>query len=187
MDITQIYAIAAGAIFSLCIIVRAALLFVQLLRPWNMFLAKFFFYPLVLRRHRFFGPWTRAQVFFHLLYLAVNIFCTTFQLSTVRELGDRAGTLSLINMMPSYFTYHLSFISDVLGLSLLTYRHIHASTGAMSVFLGLLHAIVNVANTANLNLFSASGQLFGFIVKLLLIWDESRLTHSFSLLSQPAF
>lgn len=166
MNITQIYTITTGAVFSLCIIVRAALLFIQLLWAWNIFLAKFFFYPLVLRQHRFFEPWTQAQVFFHLLYLVINIFCCTFQVSTVREMSNCAEILSLINMMSFYFTYHLSFISDILGLSLLTYRHIHASTGAMSVFLGLLHAIVNVANTANLNLFSTSGQLFEFIVKL---------------------
>lgn len=187
MNVTQIYAIATGVIFSLCIIVHMALLFVWLLQPCNMFVVKFFLYPLMLWRHWFFKPWTWVQVFFHLLYLAVNIFCSTFQVSTVREVGNRAGTLSLINMMPFYFTYHLSFISDILGLFLLTYHCIHASTGVMSVFLGLVHAIINVVTTTNLNLFSASGQLFKFIVKLQLIWIEARLTHSFRLLSQPAF
>ena len=187
MNVTQIYTIATGTVFSLCIIVCAALLFVRLLRSCNMFVAKFFLYPLMLWQHWFFRPWTWAQVFFHLLYLAVNIFCSTFQVSTVREVSNHTGTLSLINMMSFYFTYHLSFISDILGLFLLTYRCIHASTGAMSVFLGLVHVIINVVTTINLNLFSASDQLFRFIVKLQPIWIEVRLTHSFRLLSQPAF
>ena len=69
-------------------------------------------------------------------------------------------------MIPAYFGYHLSFVSDMLGLSVLDYRRIHASTGAMSGFLGLFHAVVNVARVTDLKLFSVSGQLFGFIVNL---------------------
>ena len=166
MDITQIYAITTGAILGLLLIIRATLFFHQIFRPCSVLLAKHFLYPLVLRRHRFFGPWSRAQVILHLIYMAVNTFCSTFRVSSIKELGKRAGTLSLINMIPSYFGYHLSFISDMLGLSLITYRRIHASAGAMSVVLGLFHAVVNVASITKLNLFSASGQLFGFIVRL---------------------
>ena len=165
MEVTQIYAIAAGAIFGSCLVARTVLTLIRFCRPYGVFLFKHLLYPLVLRRHRFFGPWTRAQVLFHLLYVAVNIFCGTFRVSTVAQAASRAGSLSLINMMPSYFGYHLSFVSDILGLSLSMYRRVHASTGAMSVFLGLLHAIINVANMTSPNLFSVSGQLFGFIVR----------------------
>lgn len=187
MNVTQIYAIVTGAVFSLCIIVRTALLFVWLLWPCNMFITKFFLYSLMLWRHQFFKPWTWVQVFFYLLYLAVNIFCSTFQVSTVKKVSNCAETLSLINMMSFYFTYHLSFISDILDLFLLTYCCIHASISVMSVFLDLVHVIINVVTTINLNLFSAFGQLFRFIVKLQLIWIEARLTHSFRLLSQLTF
>jgi hypothetical protein len=64
--------------------------FVWLLQPCNMFIAKFFLTLWCCGRHQFFEPWTWVQVFFHLLYLAVNIFCSTFQVSTVRE-GNCAG------------------------------------------------------------------------------------------------
>ncbi len=126
---------------------------------------KHLLYPRVLRRHRFLGLWTRAHVFLHLLYLAINIFCSTFGVSTIKELGNRTGTMSLINMISMYNGYHLSFISDMLGLSILDYRRIHASSGAMSVFLGLCHAVIIVASVTNLKLFSVSGQSFWFIVK----------------------
>lgn len=170
MDITQIYAIATGAIFGLVLMIRVASFFVRFFRPYSVLLMKHFLYPHVLRRHRFFGPYTRAQVLLHLLYLAVNIFCSIFGVSSIKELGTRTGTLSLINMIPSYFGYHLSFASDMLGLSIINYRRIRASTGAMSVFLGLFHAVVSVANVTNSKLFSASGQLVGFIVKLSFFW-----------------
>lgn len=170
MDITQIYAITTGAIFGLVLMIRAVPFFVRFFRPYSVLLIKHFLYPHVLRRHRFFGPYTRAQVLLHLLYRAVNIFCSIFGVSSIKELGTRTGTLSLINMIPSYFGCHLSFASDMLGLSIINYRRIRASTGAMSVFLGLFHAVVSVANVTNSKLFSASGQLVGFIVKLSFFW-----------------
>jgi len=170
MIITQIYAIIAGTIFGSVLMMSAAASFVRYLRPYSVLLVKHFLYPRVLRRHRLFGPWTRAEVLLHFLYLAVNIFCSTFGVSTIKQLGNRTGTLSLINMIPPYFGYHLSFISDMLGVSILNYRRIHGSTGAMSVFLGLFHAVINIASVKNLKLFSVSGQLFGFIVKLRFLW-----------------
>lgn len=166
MDITQIYAITAGAIFSLMLIIRAASSFLRFFRPYSVLLMKHLLYPRALRRHRFLGPWTRAHVFLQLLYLTVNIFCSTFGVSTIKELRNRTGAVSLINMLPAYFGYHLSSVSDMLGLSIINYRRIRASTGAMSIFLGLFHAVVNVASVTNPRLFSVSGQLFGFIVKL---------------------
>ncbi len=170
MGITQIYAITVGAVFGLVLMISAASSFLRFFRPYTVLLVKHLLYPHVLRRHRFFGPWTRAQVLLHLLYLAVNIFCSIFGVFSVKELGNRTGILSLINMIPSYFGHHLSFVSDMLGLSIHNYRRIHASTGAMSVCLGLFHAVINVASVPNLKLFSVSGQLFGFIVKLKLLW-----------------
>ena len=166
MDVTQIYAITAGAIFRLVLMIRAASSFVRFLQPYSVLLVEHFLYPNVLRRHRFFGPCTRAQVLLHLLYLAVNIFCSIFGVSSIRELGTRTGTLSLINIIPSYFGYHLSFASDMLSLSVINYRRIRASTGALSVLLGLCHAVVNVASVIKSRLFSASGELVGFIVRL---------------------
>ena len=170
MDVTQIYAITAGAIFGLVLMIRAASSFVRFLRPYSVLLVKHFLYPNVLRRHRFFGPWTRAQVLLHLLYLAVNIFCSIFGVSSIRELGTRTGTLSLINIIPSYFGHHLSFASDMLGLSIINYQRIRTSNRALSVLLGLCHAVVNVASVTKSRLFSASGQLVGFIVKLRFFW-----------------
>lgn len=81
---------------------RAASSFVRFFRPYSVLLMKHFLYPNVLRRHRFFGSYTRAQVLLHLLYLAVNIFYSIFGVSSIKELGTQTGTLSLINMIPAY-------------------------------------------------------------------------------------
>ena len=166
MNITQIYTITTDAILSLLLIICAMLFFHQIFWSCSVLLAKHFLYPLILQWYHFFGPWSWAQVILHLIYMTVNTFCSTFRVSSIKELGKRAGTLSLINMISSYFNYHLSFISNMLSLSLITYHHIHASAGAMSIVLDLFHAVINVASIIKLNLFSASDQLFRFIVRL---------------------
>ncbi len=51
------------------------------------------------------SQWTRALVFLHLLYLTVNIYCSTFEVFTIKELGNRTGTMSLINIISTYFDY----------------------------------------------------------------------------------
>ena len=99
----------------------------------------------------------------------MNTYCSTFKVFSIKELDNCAETLSLINMISSYLSYHLSFVSDILGLSLITYHCIHASADTMSVVLSLFHTVVNVVSIINLNLFSASDQLFRFIVSKIVL------------------
>ena len=163
-DITQIYVIITGAILGLVLIICVTIFLLEFGWLCIVFLVKHFFYPLILWQHCFFRLWSHAQVILHLLYMIMNTFCSTFRVSSIKELDNCTGTLSLINMISSYLNYHLSFISDILDLSLITYCCIHASADAMSVVLSLFHAVINVADIINLNLFRASGQLFKFIV-----------------------
>ena len=162
-DVTQFYAIAAGGCIALLFIVRTLTRLRWLLKPGDALLRKHFLYPLLLRRHRLLGPWTRARVAFQVIYLAANVFCTCFKVSTASEAATRAGHLSLINMVPAYFGLHLSFVCTLLGVSLPTYRLFHASTGTMSVLLGLLHAVINAIGKPVLGT-KESKQVFELIV-----------------------
>ncbi len=163
MDVTQFYAIAAGGCIILLFIIHSLIRLSRFIKLCDTLLRKHLVYPLLLRRHRLLGPWTRAQVVFQLIYLGGNVFCTCFKVSTASEAATRAGNLSLINMMPAYFGFHLSFICDLLGVSLPLYRLFHASTGTMSVLLGLLHVIIHTAGKPSLSR-SGSGPLFELIV-----------------------
>jgi len=102
-------------------------------------------------------------VAFQLIYLAANVFCACFKVSTATDTATRAGHLSLINMLPTYFGFHLSFVCTLLGVSLPTYRLFHASTGTMSILFGVLHAAINAAVKPSLGT-SGSGQVFRLIV-----------------------
>lgn len=55
------------------------------------------------------------------------------------EAGDRAGTLSIINIALLFFSLYLSFLADLLGLLLSNYRRIHRSAGIISFVLVALH------------------------------------------------
>ena len=88
-----------------------------------------------------------------LIYIAANITClivtiskSGLQVSTISESGLQAGSLSLINMVPVFAGPHLSFLADLLGLSMSTYRHLHRSAGIMSCSLTLFHVLVAVAS-----------------------------------------
>lgn len=78
------------------------------------------------------------------LYISLNVFCVTFRVTSFDEAGERAGTLSIINMAPLFFGLHLSFLADLLGLSLSNYRRIHRSAGIMSFALMALHVFAAV-------------------------------------------
>lgn len=170
MSITQIYTIIVDAVFDLILMISVVFSFLRFFRFYIVLLVKNLLYLHVLRRHRFFESWTRAQVLLHLLYLTVNIFCSIFEVFFVKELDNRTGILSLINMILSYFDYHLSFVSNMLDLFILNYQRIHASIEVMFVFLSLFHAVINVVSVTNLKLFSVFNQLFEFIVNLKLLW-----------------
>ncbi len=176
---TQFYAIAAGGCIALLFIVHTLIRLSWLCKPCGALLRKYFLHPLLLRRHGLLGPWTRAQVAFALIYFAANAFCTCFRVSTASDVATRAGHLSLINMVPAYFGFHLSFICTLLGVSLPRYRLFHASTGTMSIILGVLHAIIDTAGKPSLGT-RGSGQAFKLIVGCFLAHGlPPRLTFAF--------
>jgi len=101
--------------------------------------------------------------------MAVNIFCGIFRVSSIADVSTRAENLSFINVMLSYLAYHLNFISDILDLSLRTYRIIYATIGVMSVTLELIYTDIKIAKVSELKLFQVSDQLFGFLVRSMLL------------------
>jgi hypothetical protein len=164
MEIAQVYAAAAGGIFIVLIFVNLlrdtfiVLIFVNLrrgivqrLETFSPLKSKHLTYPLI-RRHRFLGPWNLADVLTQLGYIAVNVFCLSFKVRSIRMAGLRAANLSLINLIPPLAGFHLSFLADLLRVSLSTFRQIHRSAGVMSVFLLLIHIATIVGYRTSLPL-----------------------------------
>ncbi|KAH6970371.1 hypothetical protein BKA56DRAFT_496850 [Ilyonectria sp. MPI-CAGE-AT-0026] len=147
MDSITIYAI------SLCGVFVAVFLVANLL-PISIRLLKWFcrvvsrsllvifhytHYRHVINRHSAVGPWVLSAVLANIAYIVGNIICLNPQAENV---VTRAGLLSLINMAPLFLGSHLSFLADLFGLPLRTFRHIHRSCGLMSAALVLVHAVL---------------------------------------------
>jgi hypothetical protein len=163
MDITEKYAIAAGGIFFLLLIVQLLPRLAGLVEGAYLWISKHFIYPYALNRHRGVGPWSRATVLIQLTYVTVNIFCLGFRLSSTSKAGLRAGTLALINMVPLFVGPHHSFLADTLGISLSSLRRVHRSASWMTFAFALFHVIVAVAGRTSFSL-SKSQNLFTIIV-----------------------
>ncbi len=91
------------------------------------------------------------------------------------EVGDRAGTLSIINMAPLFFGLHLSFLADLLGLSLSNYRRIHRSARIMSFALVALHTFVVVHHDPTYSL-RIPRNLYLLIVSHMVTFVDTSLT-----------
>ena len=162
MDITQAYAVAAGGIFTTLFLINLLPYVMRLTGRVLIVICKHLTYPYLVRRHRLFGPWTRAGVLVQLVYITANLFCLSFRVSKISEAGLRAATLSLINMIPLFAGPHLSFVADLLGVSLTTYRQIHGTAGVGSF--GLLGFHVLEAVSGGSYSLASRRNVFGLVV-----------------------
>jgi hypothetical protein len=165
MNITQIYAIAAGGFFTVFLFFNFLPRTTRFREKASLFMSKHLLYPYLLGRHRLLGPWSRADILIQLTYITVNLFCLSFRTLNISEASLRAGSLSLINMTPLFAGPHLGFLADLFGFSLDTYRLLHRSAGLMSFACILFHVLVVVANRISFSL-AVPEHLYGLIVRL---------------------
>jgi len=144
MEITRAYATAVGGVFSIYFVIAILPYLMPFIEKISLFASKHLIYPQFIRRHQLLGPWTLTGIFTQLAYIAVNVFCFSFRVSSISNAGLRAANLSLINMMPLFLGPHLSLLADLLGVSLGTYRLVHRSAGLLSVALLLFHVLTAV-------------------------------------------
>lgn len=144
MEITQIYGIAIGGVLVLLVLLNLRPHLEAFLEAVSLLVSKHLTYPRIVDRHRYFGPWSRADVVLPLFYTTANIFCVSFRAPSMLTAGLRAADLSLINMVLNFAGFHLCLLADILGVSLSTYKRIHRSSGIMSVSLLLFHILTIV-------------------------------------------
>ncbi|CAG7978344.1 unnamed protein product [Penicillium olsonii] len=162
MEATFIYAIIAGSIFLLLIILKLW----QMLLPWQSTLKRAFArhitYPYVLQRHRLMGPWSRGIVFIHIAYFVSHVVIILFQDRSLVNIRARAGVLSLVNLILPLSAIHLSYLADILGLSLRNYRRLHRSVAWMCSGLLLIHVGASfLEGTANVTTSRSQGWSHG--------------------------
>ena len=65
-------------------------------------------------------------------------------MTSFNGVGDRVGTLLIINMAPLFFSLYLSFLADLLGLLLSNYRRIYRFIEIISFVLIALHVFTAI-------------------------------------------
>ena len=66
------------------------------------------------------------------------------RIHTVLHFGFRAGILSVLNIIPLFFSDWLSLITNFLGLSFCGYWSIHGTVAYMALIQDLIHTIITV-------------------------------------------
>lgn len=105
-------------------------------------------YPYLIDRYRLLGPWTRFDVLCHLVYVAAKVFCLCYPKLLASDAGHRAGVLSLVNMIFLFAGVHLSFVADLLGISLRRCRGSHRAASWMMTGLAAVHTMATVNKAA---------------------------------------
>ena len=184
MSLTQIYAVVIGGIFCALLLLNGLPWIAHSVRYLSPLISKHMFYRYSLRRHRLVGPWSRAGVLLQLIYVAGNITCISLgvspsrpQTSTMSQAGLRAGTLSIVNLIPLFAGPHLGSFADLLGVNLSTIRQILRSAGVMAVLLAVFHTLVAIGSRRSFGL-DLPQNLFAVIVSVELLRHISPLTVS---------
>jgi len=163
MEITLAFGIAIGGVFLALACFKIRHRIRQFLEAFLLWTNKHFVYPRLLGRHRYLGPWSRADVLLQSVYFAAIIFCLRYEVSSVSKAGLRAANLALINLVPLLSGPSFNVLADLLGISLGTFRRFHRSAGVMSFVLLVFHVITVVASRTTFSL-HVPENLWGVVV-----------------------
>ena len=140
MEASEIYALAAGGILVILLVYRfISFLFHQRYNGVVSLFFKHVLYPYVCRRFRYFGPISRMQLIIQTVYWSGTLLCNVVKVKGLSEAGLRAGTLSVINLMPLLLANPLGFAADLLGLSLRHFLRLHGTIALMTFLQGAFH------------------------------------------------
>ena len=166
MEPTEAYSFGLGALSLVFMFINFRPYFTRILEIGHVWTSEWLIFPQLLDRHPLVGPWSALDVAVQVVYTGANLFCIWFQATSAGVRGLRAAKLSLINMVPLLAGPHLSFLADLLGIPLRTFRNFHGSAGCMSFVLLCFHALTVVFTRVPFSLHVDKNR-FGLIVSLL--------------------
>lgn len=110
-------------------------------------------YPALINRGLLLNSWSRSDVFLFIVLIAANLISVLLKgTEDLSVIGQRAGTLAIINMVIMYATPSLSFLADILHVRIQIQQRIHACVGVVILGLLILHTITSVIQQAGFRL-----------------------------------
>jgi len=100
-------------------------------------------YPRIFPGMHLINP-TRSGVFLYVIHWATTLFCNIYRVQSIAQAGLRAGRISIVHLVPLIASPQLSFNSDLMGLSLSTFKHLHYACGVMATAQGLFHSLASI-------------------------------------------
>lgn len=164
MNALAIYAIAAGGIFVGLFLTQTLSILNNWTSLFSVLVSQHLTLLFVIHRHLLWGLWTQASVILHVSYVVINVFLIFFRMELLTGIGCWAGELALINLIFPLSATHLSYLADLLGITLCTCHRIHHVTGWMAIALLLFHIIIEVQDQQFSFLLSELQNLFTMIV-----------------------
>lgn len=164
MKSVYIYAVVIGGMTAFFLVFRLLPYVIECCKtnPWLN--ARYLTNARFINRHRLLGPYTWASLFFHALYISINIFFA-FYPDGVDQAGRRCGVLALSNMAFLYVSPSISFLADLLGIRLQTCRRLHRAAGWMTCAQTGLHIIFELTSMESISL-QERGIISGIIVSI---------------------
>ena len=110
------------------------------------FVMRHLVYPHIFPRIRFLGTATRLKVLILFLYLLANTLFVTVVKSRA-DMGSRAATMSIINLIPLLCGPRLSLMTKLLGISLRASVGSHQWFGRTAIAQMLLHTVISLTGS----------------------------------------
>jgi hypothetical protein len=166
MEVAAIYAIAAGGLLLALFLIQTRSVLINWTESFTVLLSRHLTLPVLIHRHRIWGPWTRSGVLIHVIYISTNITLVFLKTNSFTGAGRRAGELALINLIFPLSAMHLGYLADLLGITWRTCRKIHHVTGWMVVALVSFHIIAEIQSQNFSFPLGDTRNLFTMIVRL---------------------
>jgi predicted ferric reductase len=148
MDSLSWYSFVSGCLIALWLLLYSIYRVVHTLASGCLrisFFLKHFVYPLLFPRTRFVGTATRFGAGVVLVYLLANIFLVL--IGTRANIGNRAATMSVINVIPLLCGPRLSLVAELLGISRRNSLWSHQWLGRTAIAQVLLHTITSLTGS----------------------------------------
>jgi hypothetical protein len=164
MNVIQWYAVALAAIAALSIVFYVFGILIGILRTYATYhFLKHVFYP---RVYKYVGGTTRYHALLVIALLVGNVLCLTIGTHNRKEIMQRTGLLSTVNLVPLAFGSHMNSIVSCCRLRYEAYSAIHRWIGRVAMIEGVIYAILAVVlQTPNLH---SSTRVAALVVSLFL-------------------
>lgn len=143
LDTPSWYLLTSAAVFLVWLLLRG--LYRVMAAKWlsiSFLILKHAVYPHLLPRTSLTGTATRFRIAATTLYLMVNVLFVTIPKATRADMGTRAATMSVINLIPLLCGPRLSMVTELLGISLRTSLASHRWIGRTAIGLAGLHVAI---------------------------------------------